>query len=105
MIEDRLQMPREALEHLDKAIAVGVPDARHRLLIHLYRARAWMRLNDRAQADAALADMQAERKAVKEWHTLLNAQQADALREVVAADVEAAEALLNGTIDVTALGT
>lgn len=105
MIEDRLKMPREALDHLDRALAIGVPDARHRLLIHLYRARAWMRLNDRSQADAAVSDIRAERRALKEWRKLLAAAQAEALRSVLAADIEAAEALIDGRVDVTALGT
>jgi tetratricopeptide (TPR) repeat protein len=104
MIEDRLRMPREALEHLDNAIEIGVPDSRHRLLIHLYRARAWARLQDDLQARAAVDALKLERRALKEWRKLLDSPQAETLRAVLADDVEAAEALINGQIDATALG-
>ena len=104
MIEDRLRMPRETLEYLDKALEVGVPDARHRLLIHLYRARAWARLQDDLQARAAVEALKLEGRALKEWRKLLNASQAETLRAVLAADIEAAEALIGGQIDATALG-
>ncbi len=104
MIEDRLNMPRQAVEHLDRALAIGVPDSRHRLLIHLYRARAWTRLNDRAQAAGAVESLKAERRALKEWRKLLGAPQAGALRDVLAPDIEAAAALIEGHIDPTALG-
>jgi tetratricopeptide (TPR) repeat protein len=103
MIEDRLRMPQETLEHLDNALRIGVPDARHRLLIHLYRARAWARLQDDLQARAAVEAIKSERRALKEWRKLLNAPQAETLRAVLAADVEAAEALIDGRIDATAL--
>ena len=104
MIEDRLNLPRETLEHLDKAINLGVPDSRHRLLIHLYRARAWTRLHDEPQARAAVDALKSERRALQEWNKLLKAPQAETLRAVLGADVEAAEALINGQIDATALG-
>lgn len=104
MIEDRLKMPRETLEHLNKAVEIGVPDARHRLLIHFYRARAWARLGDEPQAHAAVDALKAERRALQEWRKLLNAPQAETLRAVLGADVEAAAALIDGQVDVTALG-
>jgi tetratricopeptide (TPR) repeat protein len=105
MIEDRLKLPRETLEHLDKALEIGVPDSRHRLLIHLYRARAWARLKDDRQARAAVDALKSERRALQEWRKLLKAPQAETLRAVLAADVEAAAALVEGQIDATALGT
>lgn len=104
MIEDRLHLPRETLEHLDRAIELGVPDSRHRLLIHLYRARAWVRLHDETQARAAVDALRSERRALQEWNKLLKAPQAETLRAVLGADVEAAAALINGQIDATALG-
>lgn len=103
MIEDRLKMPREALQHLDRALEIGVADARHRLLIHLYRVRAWARLHDDLQARAAVDALKAERRALKEWRKLLDAPQAGTLRAVLAADVEAAAALIEGQIDANAL--
>lgn len=104
MIEDRLRMSKEALEHLDRALELGVPDPRHRLLIHLFRARAGMRRNDRTLAEGAVEALKAEQKALKEWHKLLKTDHADALKQVVTADIEVAAALIEGRIDVTALG-
>ena len=104
MIEDRLKMARETIEHLDQALKIGVPDARHRLLIHLYRARAWARLHDDQQARAAVDALKTERRALEEWRKLLNTPQAETLRAVLGADIEASEALIGGQIDATALG-
>lgn len=104
MIEDRLNLPAEALSHLDHALEIGVPDARHRLLIQFYRARAFIRLGDTAQATAAVAPLTDERKSLKEWRKLLESEQAAALRQVLQPDIDAAEALIAGQIDVTALG-
>jgi hypothetical protein len=92
------------LQHLDSALEIGVPDARHRLLIHLYRARAWARLRDDLKARAAVDSLKSERRALKEWRKLLDAPQAETLRAVLAADVEAAKALIEDQIDATALG-
>lgn len=105
MIEDRLKLSADALAHLDQALALGVPDARHRLLINLYRARASMRMGDRAQAEAAADDLKADKRALKEWRALLGSPQAGGLRDVLTADIESAAALVEGRIDVTALGS
>ena len=40
MIEDRLKQSENVVEHLQKAIALKVPDIRHRLLIDFYLLRA-----------------------------------------------------------------
>lgn len=104
MVEDRLRMNEEALSHLDAALAIGVPDARHRLLIHLYRARAAVRLGQDERARQALADLRHERRALKEWRKLLASDQAETLRAVIGSDVEAAERLIDGALDLSALG-
>ena len=104
MVEDRLRMSEDALTHLDAAIQAGVPDARHRLLIHLYRARAAVRLGQNERAGQALNDLRHERRALNEWRKLLASDQAETLRAVIGSDVEAAERLIAGELDVSALG-
>ncbi len=46
MIEDRLERSPDVIEHLERALALKVPDARHRLLMYLYIARANARLGN-----------------------------------------------------------
>ncbi len=103
MIEDRLNDSESALTHLDQALSGKVPDPRHRLLIHLYRARALARLGRLDQASEAVSQMKVSASAVKEWRKLLGDVQAAALREVLGSDVEAAAALVEGRADATSL--
>ncbi len=95
MIEDRLGLARSALEHAGEALAAGVPDARHRLLLQLYLARARMRLGDRAGAEEALQQLRRERKGLEEWQRLLTHEQAATLRKVLEDDIQLAHALMN----------
>lgn len=103
MIEDRLGESESALQHLDHALTHKIPDARHRLLIHLYRARALARMGRLDHASDAITQMKSNAAALKEWRKLLGDEQAAALREVLGADVETAAALVEGRSDVTSL--
>jgi tetratricopeptide (TPR) repeat protein len=103
MIEDRLAESEAAVTHLRQALEARVPDARHRLLIYFYLIRAYSRLGDIAAAKETLKELRQQRKGLDEWQTILKSDQAATLREVIADDVSAAEALLNGDLDVTAL--
>lgn len=103
MIEDRMAESESALSHLDHALSRKVSDARHRLLIQLYRARALARLGRANEAAQAVELMRADQKAVAQWKKLLEDGQAEVLRAVLGADVETAEALLTGKLTVAAL--
>ena len=105
MIQDRLQQSTQALDSLNKGIKARVPDARHRLLIHLYIARAHARLNQFDEAKSALNDMKSERKGLTEWKGILADEQAAVLRTVLADDVALAEKLINGEVTVEQLTT
>lgn len=94
MIEDRLNLPQEALQHVGEALAMKVPDARHRLLLRLYQLRALVRLGDRGGALKALQHLRTERRGLAEWQTLLAHEQAEPLRHVLAQDIELAQALM-----------
>ncbi len=103
MIEDRLGRSQEVVEHLTKALALKVPDARHRLLMYLYLARAYARLGDAAAAQDAVIQVRKHRGGLEEWQKLLQSDQAETLREALGDDVAAAAELMQGKLDVMAL--
>ena len=104
MIEDRLQLSEAAIRHLRRALDLGMPDSRHRLLVHLYLLRAYLRCADEGQAAAALADMQGEQAGLAEWELVMGADEAQALREVLSGDIELARALIKGEKTLMQLG-
>jgi predicted Zn-dependent protease len=103
MIEDRLAQSSSVVEHLTRALELRVPDTRHKLLIHLYLARAYARLGDTEAAQAAASALARVAAGLREWQTILKSEQAATLRDAIGADVAAAEALINGQMDVSAL--
>ena len=103
MIEDRLERSQEAVEHLQKALALKVPDARHRLLIYLYLARANARLGNREAAHEAAAHIRKLNHALEEWQKILASEQAESLRSVLGDDVAAAGELVANRLDPMAL--
>lgn len=105
MIEDRLHESDAAIHHLQEALKVKVPDARHRLLIHLYIIRAHARLGDFNAASAQLDALKKQRNGLKEWQTILSSDQAETLRKVIEGDIQLAEALIDGKITVESLAS
>jgi predicted Zn-dependent protease len=103
MIEDRLAAAGDAIEHLNRALQARVPDARHRLLIHFYLARAYARRGDLDAAREAVAALRKQRSGLQEWQTILESDQAETLRKVIQADIDAAQALADGRLAVEAL--
>jgi tetratricopeptide (TPR) repeat protein len=96
MIEDRLNQPQDTIEHLQTALNQRVPDARHRLLIHLYLARAYSRLGDTEAVKTEIDKLRQERAGLEEWQKLLVHEQAAPLRAVLADDVQLAQDLVDG---------
>lgn len=97
MIEDRLQDAAAAIEHLQLALQQHVPDARHRLLIHLYLARAYKRSGDGQAAQAQIDLLKRQRAGLEEWQALLKHEEAAPLRAVLEADVDLARDLVDGS--------
>lgn len=95
MIEDRLEESDAAIMHLQMALQARAPDARHRLLIHFYLIRAYSRKGDMESASAELEALKRARAGLDEWQKIFNSEQSQTLRDVIAADVQAAEALIN----------
>ncbi len=103
MIEDRLGHTTDSITHLMQALKVGVPDSRHRLLMHLWLARSYVRQGDMSSADAELAAMKREQAGLSEWKTIFESEEAAILRVVLSADVALAERLVNGAETLAAL--
>lgn len=104
MIEDRLGESQAAIEHLREALKAKVHDTRHRLLIYLYLIRAYARLGDTAAAEAEVANLKKQRGGLREWQTILESEQAETLRKVIQSDIQTAEALIDGKLEIAALG-
>lgn len=102
MIEDRLRQSAPVVEHLQRALALKVKEKRHRALIHLYLARAYSRLGDETSAQQQILALKRETAGLEEWETILKSDQADTLRAVLGADVQAAQALASGELEPTA---
>jgi tetratricopeptide (TPR) repeat protein len=103
MIEDRMGDSQAVITHLEQALALKVPERRHRLLIYLYLARAYARLGDAAKAAQMVERMHDESGSVREWQTILESDQAVTLRAVLGSDVAAVDDLLAGRRDVMTL--
>ncbi|MCY4539911.1 MAG: tetratricopeptide repeat protein [Chloroflexi bacterium] len=99
MIEDRLQRSEGAIEHLRSALALKMPDSRHRLLAHLYLLRAYQRLGDSVRAAQARDAMKREKSGLEEWQVIMSADEAHALRGVLSEDIEYARDLIRDEKD------
>ena len=100
MIEDRLKQSEGVVEHLQKAIALKVPDIRHRLLIDFYLLRAYGRLGRTVEADKALVALKKQTTGLEEWQTILKDDQAATLRQVIGDDLQIVYELLDGDLKV-----
>jgi tetratricopeptide (TPR) repeat protein len=96
MIEDRLGMWTDAPVHLEQALKIGVPEGRHRLLIHLWEARSYFQQGKRAEAEAELQKMKREQAGLQEWNTIFEHEEAAVLRDVLMDDVTLAGQLVDG---------
>jgi tetratricopeptide (TPR) repeat protein len=95
MIEDRLKQSQHVIDHLDKALELKIPDSRHRLLVHFWRLRAYKRLGEDGSAQGAFDAMTREKSGLEEWQTIMSADEAKALRDVLEDDIT----LINQLID------
>ncbi len=94
MIEERLRQDDAALRHLSDALALEIPDSRHRLLVHLYLWRVYQRRGDLDSAGDSLAALKREKAGLEEWKVIMSADEAQALRAVLSDDIEEARRLI-----------
>ena len=98
MIEERLRQDDAGLSHLSNALALDIPDSRHRLLVHLYLWRIHQRRGDQKLASGALAALKREKAGLEEWQVIMSADEAQALRAVLSDDIdEARRLIMDGT--------
>ena len=103
LIADRQGDAAEAIAALDRALKARIPDARYRLLAHLWLARAYMR---RGQVPAARQQLESLKKqvgALDEWRVVLASEQAAPLRDLLADDLDLAARLIDGAAPLEAL--
>ncbi len=98
MIEERLRQDDMALGHLGEALALDIPDSRHRLLAHLYLWRSHQRREDYESASEALAALKREKAGLEEWQVIMSAAEAQALRDVLSGDIEEARRLIRDEV-------
>ncbi len=103
MIEDRLEMAPQALAHLEQADKTGIPDSRHRLLTHLWMARAYARQGQSTDAEKQILLMRKEQDGLQEWQTIFESEAAAVLRGVLEQDVQLAGQLVKKETSVEAL--
>jgi Tetratricopeptide repeat len=103
MIEDRLNLWPDSVEHLGQALKADVPDSRHRLLVHLWLARSYLRMGKTDEAEGELQKMKRERVGLNEWNTIFESEEAAVLRNVLLDDIQLVRRLLDGEVSLSAL--
>jgi hypothetical protein len=103
MIEDRRRSWPTAIPALRQALDLGIPDSRHRLLTHLWLARAYFHQGQLDQANAAIKGMEGEKAGLREWETIFESEEAAVLRAVLMGDVALAAKLLEAGASVNLL--
>jgi tetratricopeptide (TPR) repeat protein len=104
MIEDRLGEAAPAVEHLELALAAGIPHSRERLLTRLWLARNHYRQDKSDEARWQLGLMRKEADGVQAWRVVLASEQAAPLCSLLEADVALARRLLDGKASLDDLG-
>ncbi len=103
MIEDRLRNAASAVEHLERAVSMGLPHSRYRLLARLWLARNTYRQGQRDAAADHIAHLRKQASGVQDWHAILQSPQAAPLRQMLEKDVLLAERLLAEDADLSLL--
>ncbi len=98
MIEERLRQDDKAERHLNGALALDIPDSRHRLLAHLYLWRIHQRRGKLDLARGAMSALKRERAGLEEWQVIMSADEAQALRDVLSDDIEEARLLIRDEV-------
>ena len=95
MIEDRLGEAESVIQHLQKALELNIPDARHRVLVYLYLSRAYQRLEQEQLAQTAVDNLGKHKNGLEEWQMIMSSEDAAALRSVLQEDINTAQALID----------
>jgi hypothetical protein len=101
MIEDRMALWQDAIGHLEMALKVGIPESRHRLLSHLWIARA--QAHSGANPEAEIGQLKKEKSGLDEWKSMFENDAAMMLKKVLETDIHLAEGLIEGQVTADAL--
>ncbi|MBN1200431.1 MAG: hypothetical protein JXJ20_01120 [Anaerolineae bacterium] len=104
MIEDRLGQAAAAVEHLNMALAAGLPHSRYRLLTHLWLARNHYRQGHIETTHTQIDLLRKQARGLNDWQIVLESDQAAPLRRLLGADVRLAEQLLTDEAPLELLG-
>lgn len=97
MVAERQHDDSAAIDFLRRALEMTLPDGRYRLLTKLWLARAYFRQGSDEQAEDTLRELKKEKAGLHDWKIIMESDEAAAtIRELLAVDVEQAEALING---------
>ncbi len=97
MVADRQQDSAAAIEYLTQALAMKLPDSRHRLLTKFWLARAYFRQGNQAKMTETLEDLKREKSGLRDWKIILESDEAAAtVKDLLAEDIRQAEALMQG---------
>lgn len=101
MIEDRLGKWTDSAAHLQAALQVGIPDSRHRVLTYLWLTRSAVKRGADGEARDYVERLKREEQGLKEWATIFESEEARVLKDVLSADIAAAEILIkNGDVGI-----
>jgi tetratricopeptide (TPR) repeat protein len=99
MIEDRLGNSEAVVDYIEEAKKLGLREQRLLLLAHLWQARAYHRLGELEDADAALAQMKRYRQGLSEWQRILEDTQAKTVRKIYEYDISVAQRAFDFKLD------
>lgn len=103
LIADRQGSAANAIGALEQALKARIPDARHRLLAHLWLARAYMRRGQTPPARRQLEALKKHATALDAWRMVLASEQAAPLRDLLARDLDLAARLIDGSAPLATL--
>ncbi len=104
MIEDRLGASEDVVDHVQRALAAGIPHSRYRLLARLWLARSYYRLGQRDAAREQVEQMRKQAAGLRDWHAVFESEQAAALRGMLEDDVQRAQQFVDGHARLELLG-
>ncbi|NJL92783.1 MAG: tetratricopeptide repeat protein [Anaerolineae bacterium] len=96
MILERQGDAAAARPVLERALEMGLPASRHRLLARVWLVKVLHRLGEKTAANTLVQSLAQEKSGLREWKTILTSDEAAAMRHLLEPDISLAEALLNG---------
>lgn len=96
MIAERQHDHAAAVRYLNEALALKMPDSRHRLLTYLWLARTHFRQDDLETANAMVDKLRKEKQGLNQWKVIFESDEAASLRNLLQPDIRAASALFAG---------